>query len=115
MNYPSLAALPVGTEENRRAKDPFKRSNQSPVFLAALLHTEHVEHFRPASEPYGLALLPDGERCQEYGHDSVLPEGQAMLRITRYLEEEVPFRRSNRSWPDGGRRTGSRKERKDES
>ena len=64
-------------------------ADESPVFLAAGLHTEGLQHFGCCAEPDRLALLLDGKGGQEDRHQSVLAEGHAELRVSGYLEYEA--------------------------
>src|SRR5438067_795217 len=60
-----LSELSVGSEENRRAENPFKGGNQSSIFRAAFVHSERLTHFRPAFEADRLTLLSDRKRRQK--------------------------------------------------
>jgi hypothetical protein len=106
MNHTRFAQLPIRTKENRCAENPLESANQPSILLAAFLHTERVEHFRSAPESNRLALLPDGESCQKYRYDSVLPKRQPILRMACYLEQEpsIPTLKEQLTawWPTDG-------------
>lgn len=89
MNHTRFAELGIGTKEDSGSENPFEGGDQSAVFLAAFLHTERVEHFGATAESHGPALLPDGQRRQKDGYDSVLSERQAVLRMACHLEQKM--------------------------
>src|SRR5215472_14751580 len=90
MNDLRLSKQPVSPEEDRRAEDPLKCRDQSPVFFATLVHSECLKHLRCGSEPNGLALLLNRESRQEDWHDAVLAEGHDIFGMTGDLENELP-------------------------
>ncbi|HUS08660.1 MAG TPA: hypothetical protein VMZ52_20310 [Bryobacteraceae bacterium] len=79
----------IGPEEDGCAEDPLEAADESPVFLAAGLHTEGLQHFGRCAEPDRLALLLNGERRQEDRHQAVLAEWDAEFRVPGHLEDEV--------------------------
>ena len=70
-----LTCKRVATEEDRGAKDPFKRSDQAPIFPSTLTHAEKLQLAGSGFESDGLALLLHGECRQKNGDNPVLPKG----------------------------------------
>ena len=79
----------VGAEEDRRAEDALKCRHQSPVLFSALMHPEGVQHLRCASKLHYRALLSNGKRGKKDWNNAVLAVGNAKLRVTRDLQDEV--------------------------
>src|SRR5262249_22501653 len=88
------------------AEDPFERGNQASIFLAAFLHSERIEHFGAALEANHLALLLDSQSCEKYWYETILAEGEAIIRMTSDLQnkmsvaafEEKLTRRRSTNW-----------------
>jgi hypothetical protein len=80
----------VRAEKDGCAKDPFKSADQPPVFLATLMHAESVEHFTCAPKPDDRTLLLHCEGRQKNGHNAVLTERHAVVRVAGNLEHELP-------------------------
>src|SRR5271167_4854390 len=53
------------------------------------MHTECFEHFGCGSKPNGLALLPNSECGQINRNYPILAERQAVVRMTRHLQNEL--------------------------
>ncbi len=80
----------IGTEGNRRAKNPFKRRHETPVLLSVLRQAEGIQKFRSGLKPNDLALLPYGQRSQKDRNQAILPERQAKVRMSSNLKREMP-------------------------
>src|SRR5690348_14526652 len=61
MNDLRLSCKRVATKEDCGAKDPFKRSDQAPIFPSTLTHAENLQHAGSGFESDCLALLLHGE------------------------------------------------------
>ena len=78
----------------------WKASDQPTILRAALLHAERVQHLRCASKVNRLALLPDRQRRQENGNESILSPGQTVARMPGDLKRELavaPFMKNGRA------------------
>ena len=62
VDHASAAADGIRPEENRSPEDALERCHQPAIFLAALRHSEGIQHLSGRSETNGLALLADGQR-----------------------------------------------------
>lgn len=86
MALPVLVLVP---KENSRAEDPFKGGNQSKVLLPAGMHPAALEHLGRRAKTDDLRLLLDRQGGQEYGHERILTEGNAVVRMASNLEDEL--------------------------
>ena len=80
--------LCIGTEENRRAKDPLKRCNQPPVLRSALLHAESLQHVGGTGKSNRPALLANGQCSQKNRHKAILTPRKAITWVAGHLEDE---------------------------
>jgi hypothetical protein len=86
MNDFRLPCERVATEEDRSAKDPFKRSDQAPIFPSTLTHAENPQHSGRGFESDGLALLLHGECRQKNGDNPVLAKRHTVVGMAGDLE-----------------------------
>jgi hypothetical protein len=88
------------------AQRSFKSRNQSAVFFSPFLQAKGLQHLRSAAEAHRGTFLLDRKCGQVDGHEPVLTEGQAVLRMTRNLQQKeaiAPFKEQlpSRGLPDG--------------
>ena len=101
MHYGGAIPLSVRAEENCRAEDALKVSDQAPVLGTALLDTECVQHFGGAVERDPSRLLPNCHCGQKDRNQSILSPGEAIARMTRDLKHEAtvpPFVKEATAW-----------------
>ena len=89
MDYGSFRALGVGAKKDGGAEDPLKGSHQVPILGTSLLQAERIEHLGGASEGDLLPLLANGEGSQENRDQSILSPREAVVGMSRHLEEEM--------------------------
>src|SRR5206468_2498772 len=87
------------------SKDPFKRSDQPPIFPSTLTHSENLQHAGSGLKSDGLAFLLHGERRQKNGHNPVLAERHAIVGMAGDLEYKrtIPafiYQLPGGQWPD---------------
>ena len=80
--------LCISTKENRRAKDPLKCPDQSPILRSALLHAEGVQHVGGICKCDRAALLTNGQCSQKNRHKAILTPRNAITWVASHLEDE---------------------------
>jgi hypothetical protein len=86
----ALGAFSIRTEENSRPENPFKCLDQDAGTPCLLSHAEGLEHLRGALEAQHRAFPSDRYGREKDGHDPVLSEGNAKIRMAGHLESEPP-------------------------
>ena len=81
--------LIFGPEEDGGCKDTFESVFNSSVVEAIGLKAEEGEHLSGALKADDSVLLFEGERCDPNGDEPVLPEGQTIVGVTKYVKEKL--------------------------
>jgi uncharacterized protein GlcG (DUF336 family) len=89
MDHSGAFPLPVGTEEDRGSEDSLKRSDQTPVLRAALLHPEGIEHGSSTLEGNLRRLLADRLSRKKNGDEPVLSPWKAVAGMAGELRSEI--------------------------
>src|SRR4051812_25177566 len=89
LNDPGRSAEGIGSEENSCPENSLEGGYQTPIFLAAFVHPERLQHLGRSSKANGLTLLADSKSRQVNRHDTVLSEREAILGVTSDLQHEV--------------------------
>jgi hypothetical protein len=95
--------LGVGAEEDGRAKNALKSSDEAPILGTALLHAEGVQHIRRAVEGNLRCLLTNRESREEDRDEPILTPRQAETRVSGDLQNELAIaslvEQATRNWP----------------